>query len=84
MKKKEEVYKKLNEYRVIYNAGEEHSAMDSSHYYQAYSFEEALDFHDAMMKKRGYRSQIVNVQMYCPYSHKWIDQKKEPPNKEGS
>lgn len=84
MNKKEEAYKRLNEYRVIYNAGEGHSAMDSAHYYQAYSFEEALSFHNEMMQRNGYQSQTVNVQMYCPYSNKWMDQKKEPPDKEGS
>ena len=40
---------RLYEFRVCYNEGAYHSAVNSYHYYQAYSANDALDFHCKMM-----------------------------------
>lgn len=74
MKKNEDQKKTLNEYRIIYNAGEDHAAMDSKHYYQAYSAEEALSFHNEMMSKKHFKSQLVGIEKYCPYAQKWTQE----------
>ena len=65
---------RLYEYRVTYNAGKGHSAMDSAHYYQAYSARQAFNFHESMMNKHGFRAQLVKIERYCPYSLKWIEE----------
>ena len=56
------------EYRIKYNAGAGHSAQDSYHYYMACSAEEALSYHEAMMKKRKLFAQTISVERKCPYS----------------
>ncbi len=66
---------KLHEYRVRYNAGAGHSANDSFHYYQAENAEQALSFHEAMMKKKNLFAQTISVEKKDPYRTppEWID-----------
>ena len=68
---------KISEYRIKYNAGAGHSAMDSYHYYSAFNACDALRYHELMMKKRSFRCQIISVERKCPYSNKWIDETAE-------
>lgn len=65
---------KLFEFRVKYNAGAGHSAVDSYHYYFTEDAQQALEYHESMMKKRGYRSQTLSVEKKNPYSNKWEDE----------
>ena len=65
---------KIWEYRIKYNPGSGHSAMNSYHYYNAVDANEALKYHDSMMKKHEFRSQTISVERKCPYSNKWIDE----------
>ena len=74
MKEEEKLQKKLHEFRIKYNAGAHHSEMDSYHYYNAVDAEESLNFHFKMMDKRGFQSQTVSVERFCPYSNRWIDE----------
>lgn len=62
---------KLFEFRIRYNAGADHSAHDSYHYYNAEDAHQALEYHQAMMKKRGYNSQFVSIEKKNPYANKW-------------
>lgn len=59
---------KLNQYRVLYNAGEERSVLDSYHYFTAETAEQALEYHYHMMKKHNYTSQVVSVDQKDPYA----------------
>jgi len=72
--KKNEDSKKLFEYRVKYNAGVGHSAMDSYHYYNAEDASQALSFHNMMMKKHGFKSQTLSVERKNPYANRWEDE----------
>lgn len=65
---------KLFEFRVRYNAGADHSAIDSYHYYSAESAEDALVYHNSMMKKHKFQSQTISVEKKNPYSNEWEDQ----------
>lgn len=65
---------KLFEFRVKYNAGADHSAVDSYHYYSAESAEDALVYHNSMMKKHKFQSQTISVEKKNPYSNEWEDQ----------
>ena len=65
---------KLFDFRVKYNAGADHSAVDSYHYYSAESAEDALAFHTSMMEKHKFKSQTISVEKKNPYSNKWEDQ----------
>jgi hypothetical protein len=64
----------LFEYRVKYNAGAGHSALDSFHYYTAESAEQALSYHNAMMKKNNFRSQTISIEKKNPYANRWEDE----------
>jgi hypothetical protein len=66
--------KRLFEYRIRYNEGAYHSALDSFHYYQAYTARQALGFHISMMKKNRLVCQIISVEEKCPWSKKWTRQ----------
>lgn len=78
-KKKKYSSPKLHEYRIRYNAGVDHAAQDSYHYYQAESAEQALSFHNTMMQKKNLFAQIISVEEKDPYRSiagvppKWID-----------
>ena len=65
--------KRLLEYRVLYNAGAEHSAINDYHYYMAYSASEALEYHDSCIKKHKTDAQLISIESYNPYSEKWED-----------
>lgn len=65
---------KLFEYRVKYNAGAGHSAMNNFHYYHAESADQALYYHNAMMQRHGFRSQTISVEKKNPYANKWEDE----------
>lgn len=65
---------KLFEYRIKYNAGAGHSALDSYHYYNATDAEHALEFHYAMIEKHKLRMQTLSVEKYNPYSDNWEDE----------
>ena len=71
-KKKTNNVKRLYEYRIKYNAGLSHSAMDSFHYFQAFSAIQALEYHLAMMNNKGYNGQTLSVEKKDPYAKKWI------------
>lgn len=71
-KKKVNNEPKLYEYRVKYNAGAGHSAMDSFHYFQAFTAVQALEYHLAMMNSKGYNGQTLSVEKKDPYANKWI------------
>tara|TARA_R100000773_G_C4209026_1_gene109077 strand:+ start:57 stop:311 length:255 start_codon:yes stop_codon:yes gene_type:complete len=62
---------KLFEFRIKYNAGAGHSAQDSYHYYNAEDAQQALEYHESMMKRRGYRSQFISIEKKNPYTNKW-------------
>ena len=73
MKKRYET-PKLFEYRVKYNAGANHSAIDNYHYYTAENANQALNFHNSMMKKREFDNQIISIEKKNPYADKWEDE----------
>ena len=64
----------LNLYRVKYNIGAGKAAMDSFHYYQALSAEQALSFHNFSMEKQKYICQIISIERKNIYSGKWEDE----------
>ena len=72
--KKKYEYPRLFEFRVRYNDGADHSAVDSYHYYSAESAKDALAFHTSMMEKRKIKSQTISVEKKNPYSNEWEDQ----------
>lgn len=71
---------KIFEYRIKYNAGSGHSALNSYHYYSAETAEDALNYHNLMMEKHGFKSQTLSVERKDPYRSiagvppKWIDE----------
>jgi len=64
---------KLFEYRIKYNAGEEHSALDNYHYYMAISAAQAFHFHTETIKHKHTCVQNLSIEKYNPYSQKWED-----------
>ena len=64
----------LFEYRIKYNAGADHSASDSYHYYTAESAKDALNYHTLMMKKHNYISQTISIEKKNPYANRWEDE----------
>lgn len=64
---------RLFEFRIKYNAGPEHSAMDNYHYYMAETAELAYDFHLIAMRTKGKTCQNVSVDRFNPWSEKWED-----------
>jgi len=71
-KKKTNNEPKLYEYRIKYNAGAGRSAMDSFHYFQAFTAVQALEYHLAMMNNKGYNGQTLSVEKKDPYANKWV------------
>lgn len=65
---------KVWEYRIKYNPGAGNSAMNSFHYYSARTAQDALKYHNLMMKKHNFTSQTLSVERRCPYAKKWIDE----------
>ena len=66
-------YPKLFEFRIKYNAGDFHSAVDSYHYYSAESAEEAFEFHRNIAQKRGHKMQNISIEKKDPYQNIWED-----------
>lgn len=66
---------RLYEYRICYNIGLYHAEVNSYHYYQAFTPEDALDFHCKMMERRNIECQIISVEQKCPWSDRWLEQK---------
>lgn len=64
---------KIFEFRIKYNAEKEHSALNNYHYYNAFTPEEALSFHMAMLKKNNLTMQTLSVEKFNPYSKEWED-----------
>lgn len=62
---------KLFEYRIRYNAEEKKSALDNYHYYMAHNAQEAMDFHNSMLKSHNIRVQTLSIEKFNPYSEKW-------------
>jgi len=64
---------KLFEYRIKYNAGKEHSALDNYHYYMAETASQAFSFHIEAIKHLHTCVQNISIEKYNPYSQKWED-----------
>lgn len=71
---------KIFEFRIKYNAGADHSANDSFHYYNAETSEQALNYHYLMMRKHGFKSQTLSIEKKNPYSNRWEDESEIIPN----
>ena len=71
----------MEEYRIKYNAGANHSALDNYHYYMATDSIQALIFHEKMIKRKKLNLQTLSVEKYCRYSKKWIDESSVLKNK---
>ena len=64
---------RIFEYRIKYNSGLDHSALDSCHFYSAISAEKALEFHFSIMKKKSFQGQVISVEEKNPFSRRWED-----------
>ena len=62
----------MEEYRIKYNAGLEHSESDNYHYYMADSAIQALNFHELSRQAKKISLQTISVERFCRYSEKWI------------
>ena len=65
---------RLWEYRILYNYGEECSALNNYHYYMARSAAEAFEFHMQALKKGDIIAQNVSIERFDPYAIMWIDE----------
>ena len=65
---------RLFEYRIKYNAGVEHCAMDNYHYYMAETGDQALSFHLTMIEMKHLTVQNVSVEKFNPWSEQWEDE----------
>ena len=65
---------KLSTYRIRYNAGADHAAEDSYHYFTALDADQALKFHEAMMKRKNFTSQTISVERKDIYAAQWIQE----------
>jgi len=74
MKKPKYKEPRIFEYRVKYNVGAEHSAIDSYHYYYAINASDALIYHNTVMANKNVGCQIISVEKKNPYSNKWEDE----------
>ena len=69
MKKQKNKEPRAFEYRVKYNAGAEHSAIDSYHYYNAINASDALIYHNLTMRNKNLECQVISVEKKNPYSN---------------
>ena len=74
MKKPKNKEPRASEYRVRYNAGAEHSAIDSYHYYNAINASDALIYHNLTMRNKNLECQVISVEKKNPYSNEWEDE----------
>lgn len=65
------------EYRIKYNPGRGHAAVNSYHYFNATTAHEAYIFETEMRKHRDQHYQIISIERKCPYSNLWIDETKD-------
>ena len=65
---------KLYTYRIKYNAGADHAAEDSYHYFTALDAGQALKFHEAMMKRKNFTGQTISVEKKDVYADKWVEE----------
>ena len=68
---------RLWEYRIRYNPGRGHAAVDNYHYFNATSAHEAYLFEMEMREHRDQDYQIISIERRCPYSNSWIDETEE-------
>ena len=61
-------------YRIKYNAGLQPSALDNYHYYNAYTSDEALNFHIEVSNKHERKMQTLSIEKYDHYARKWRDE----------
>jgi hypothetical protein len=71
MKKKKYQSNPVFEYRIKYNAGSEHSVMDSFHYYMSEGADDALTSHESMLTKKNLNVQNISIEKFNPYSKQW-------------
>ena len=64
---------KLFEYRIKYNAGQEHSAIDNYHYYMAETASQAFRYHIETIKHKHTCVQNISIEKYNPYAQRWED-----------
>ena len=64
----------LSLYRIAYNAGEDHAAINNYFYYNACSADQAVSFHESMLIRKNATGQIISVERHNPYSQKWENQ----------
>jgi len=64
---------RVYEYRILYNAGANKSALNNYHYFMAHSAEEALQFHYAMLVKKSLKAQTFSIEKKNPFNNKWED-----------
>jgi hypothetical protein len=64
----------LFEYRIKYNVGMNHSALDSYHFYLAENADQAFEFHLSSMKHNHASAQNLSIEKWNPYSEKWEDE----------
>jgi len=62
---------KLFDFRIKCNYGATHSAVDSYHYFNAYTSKQALCFHEQMALKKNLKMNTISVEKFNPYSKKW-------------
>tara|TARA_Y100000361_G_C11161538_1_gene347721 strand:- start:3824 stop:4081 length:258 start_codon:yes stop_codon:yes gene_type:complete len=74
VKKENKVSERLYEYRILFNPGEENSAQNSYHYYNAYNAPQALDFHLKSLNKKSITAQTLRIEKLNPFSEKWEDE----------
>jgi hypothetical protein len=71
MKKQKYQSEELFEFRIKYNAGLEHSAQDSYHYYMSANADQALESHKSTLNKKKASVQDISIEKYNKYSQKW-------------
>ena len=68
---------RLFEFRIKYNAGIEHSAFDSYHYYMAETPEQAFEYHLEAMRRHRVACQNLCVERKNPWADRWEDNSKQ-------
>jgi hypothetical protein len=63
----------LFEFRIKYNAGAEHSAINNYHYYMAENVDQAFSFHTEALRHNHVCVQNLSIEKLNPYSNKWED-----------
>ncbi len=69
----ESIQARLYEFRIKYNAGIEHAAFDSYHYYMAETAEQAFEYHLEALRKHKTQCQNLRVEKKNPWAKRWED-----------